>query len=138
MTYSRARSCSTASEPRQSKEELWEGALERKVGDSAVVQMIGLESKKHIVYARVVRMDDDDDDDDNEGTTAPQVTVMSAIQTMVDEGMYTDDGAIATAILSIAYRSGVLFLFSFQFIFSQMPISNLPIHAKFLIQFISA
>ena len=84
MTYSRARSCSTASEPRQSKEELWEGALERPVGDGAVVQMIGLESKKHIVYARVVR----NDGDNNEGAAAnPQVTVMSAIQTMVDEGM---------------------------------------------------
>ena len=91
MTYSRARSCSTASEPRQSKEELWEGALERKVGDSAVVQMIGLESKKHIVYARVVRTGNDDDvDDKDEGTTSPQVTVMSAIQTMVDEGMCID------------------------------------------------
>lgn len=82
MTYSRARSCSTASEPRQSKEELWEGALERPVGDGAVVQMIGLESKKHIVYARVVR-----NDDGNNSLSSPQVTVMSAIQTMVDEGM---------------------------------------------------
>jgi len=87
----RLRSCSTASEPRQSKEELWEGALERPVGDGAVVQMIGLESKKHIVYARVVRRgpggeDDDDDGDDDDGDGPPRVTVMSAIQTMVDEG----------------------------------------------------
>ena len=105
------------------------------MGDSAVVQMIGLESKKHIVYARVVRMDDDDDDDDNEGTTAPQVTVMSAIQTMVDEGMYSNDGAIATAILSIAYRSGVLFYFhsnSF-FLECQSPIS--PFLSILYIQF---
>ena len=92
MTMPRARSCSTASEPRQSKEELWEGALERPVGDGAVVQMIGLESRKHIVYARVVRLTDGGDAevtvDENGGAKSgsPQVTVMSAIQTMVDEG----------------------------------------------------
>ena len=82
MTVSRERSCSSASEPRQSKEELWAGCLERPCGDGAVVQMIGLESRKHIVYARVIRKDDANDSN-------LRVTVLGAVQTMVDEGKYS-------------------------------------------------
>lgn len=80
-------SCSSTSEPRQSKEELWAGCLERPVGDGAVVQMIGLESSKHIVYARVIPAPGENGGDNSSGEKQkPQVTVLSAVQTMVDEG----------------------------------------------------
>jgi hypothetical protein len=62
----------------KSKEELWKGALEKDVGDGAMVQMIGLDSPGHTVYARVIPNGDP-------SSTSPQITIGRAVEVMVDE-----------------------------------------------------
>ena len=67
---------STGSGELKSKEELWKGALEKDIGDGAMVQMIGMDSPGHTVYARVIS---------SGSSTPPQVTIGRVVEVMVDE-----------------------------------------------------
>mmetsp|Transcript_17464 Transcript_17464/g.37726 ORF Transcript_17464/g.37726 Transcript_17464/m.37726 type:complete len:620 (+) Transcript_17464:181-2040(+) len=62
----------------QSKSDLWKGSLKKDIGNSVIVEMVGMETHKHTVYARV------DPACDATPEALASVPVGKVIETMVD------------------------------------------------------
>ena len=61
----------------KSKDQLWKGAITTDIGDGLRVQMVGMDSKSHIVYARVLPPEKNPTEEAN-------VTVGKVVETMVE------------------------------------------------------
>jgi len=57
----------------KSKEDLWKGAIELDIGDGNIVQLIGMDSAVHVVFARAV------------GKTSDTVSISKVVRALVDE-----------------------------------------------------
>ena len=77
-SYQRDRSNSYVRKP-QSKSNLWKGSLNKDIGNSIIVQMVGMESSSHTVYARV------DPSCDATPESLSTVPIGKVIEIMVDE-----------------------------------------------------
>ena len=64
----------------QSKSDLWKDSINKDIGDSIVVQMVGMESANHTVYARV------DPDCAATPESLASISIGKVIEIMVDEG----------------------------------------------------
>lgn len=62
----------------QSKSDLWKGSLNKDIGNSVVVQIIGMESSNHTVYARV--------DPNCSPESLASISIGKVIEITVDEG----------------------------------------------------
>ena len=71
---------SNGSRKERSKEDLWKGAQEKDIGNNVIVQMIGMESTDHTVYARV------DPGCKASADAIKSVPLGKVIEVMVDEG----------------------------------------------------
>jgi hypothetical protein len=88
-TSRRKQSFDSTSNASRNKSDLWKGALEKDLGNGVIIQMCGLGSENHVVYARMKPTDAN-------GTANHQaVTLGTVISTLVDEG----HRAIAKSIL---------------------------------------
>lgn len=64
----------------QSKSDLWKGSINKDIGNSIIVQMVGMESANHTVYARV------DPDCAAYPESLASISIGKVIEIMVDEG----------------------------------------------------
>lgn len=74
----RSRSNSTSTnQSEKSKEDLWKGSISKDIGEGVLVQMVGMESKTHTVYARV---------NPTGSASSSKATIGNVVEVMVGEG----------------------------------------------------
>ncbi|KAL3795735.1 hypothetical protein HJC23_008222 [Cyclotella cryptica] len=83
-------STSTNSTPRN-KSDLWKNALEKDLGDGVIIQMCGLGSANHVVYARMKPSTNTNGDSaanntNNDDGTSHAVSLGKVIEVLVDQG----------------------------------------------------